>query len=82
MSCKPFPFVLGQESRVFLALEQSSRAHIFTETDAAVGAASACGGRRAEEGSPTGCDCKNKVYEYKVQLFSLSSGRKLRQLLS
>lgn len=82
VSCKPLPFLLGQESQVFLALEQSSRARTLTEGDAAEGAASACGGRRAQEGSPMGCDCKNKVYKYKVQLFLLSSGRKLRQLLS
>lgn len=39
-------------------------------------------GRQAGEGSPTGCDCENKVYKYKVQLCLLSSGRKLRQLVS
>lgn len=28
-----------------------------------------------------GCDCKDKVYKYKMQLHLLSTGRKLRQLL-
>lgn len=28
-----------------------------------------------------GCNCKDKVYMYKMQLHLLSTGRKLRQLL-
>lgn len=34
VSCKPLPFVLGQESQVFLALEQTSKAHISAQRDA------------------------------------------------
>lgn len=82
MSCKLLPFVVGQESQVFLALEQTSRAHISTQRDATGGAASVRSSQQAGEGSPAGCGCKNKVYKYKLQLHSLSSGRKLRQLLS
>lgn len=71
-SCKLF--LLGQGSQVFLSPKQTSTAHrgvMLEEQPWHILA-----GEQRQ-----GCDCKDKVCKYKMQLHLLSTGRKLRQLL-
>lgn len=57
---------------MFLSPKQRSTAHRGAE-----GTALARPGRLERKG----CDCKDKVFKYKMQLHLLSAGRKLKQLL-